>query len=270
MKLLVINLDRSPDRLAHMTAEFARLGIAFERVVAVDGSNRPELEQQPQHPMYGARQLSSSEIACLHSHRACWSIIVQDDAPYGAVFEDDVVFSANAGRVLAGSGWIPPDADIVKLETFFSKTMIHRTRIFAGHGFSVFRLCRFHPGTGGYIISRQAARDLLEATERVNLTADDLVFNPAFSNLPSKTIYQLVPALCAQGQFLGPMAAVLPSLLDQERDIKWVTSGLSTKRRRPAAERLRTEAGRIIGRVVDFCKFRRRTIIPLDSPTPRD
>ncbi|MBN9218244.1 MAG: glycosyltransferase family 25 protein [Mesorhizobium sp.] len=270
MKCLVINLDRSPDRLVHMTAEFNRIGTAFERVVAVDGYSHPELEQQPQHPMYGARQLSSSEIACLHSHRACWSIISRGDAPHGAVFEDDVVFSANAGHLLSGSGWIPADADIVKLETYFRKTTIHRTGIPAGHGFSTFRLFKFHPGTGGYIISRQAARDLLDATEKMNFTADDLVFNPAFSNLSSRTIYQLAPALCAQGQFVDSMAAGLPSLLDQERETKWASSGLATKRRRPVGERLRTETGRILEWVADFCKFRRRAIIPLDPPAPRD
>ncbi|MBZ9798890.1 glycosyltransferase family 25 protein [Mesorhizobium sp. ES1-4] len=266
MKCLVINLDRSPERLAHMRAGFGRIGIAFERVVAIDGYSHPELKQQAQHPMYGARQLSSSEIACLHSHRACWSILVQDEARYGAVFEDDVVFSANAGRLLADSDWIPADADIVKLETFFKKTMIHRMRISARHGFSMYRLCRFHPGTGGYIVSRRAARDLLDATEKVNLTADDMVFNPAFSPSGGKMIYQLVPALCAQAQFLGSIGAGLPSLLDQERETARVASGLAIKRRRPFFEKMRVETRRIVEWVVDHCRLRRYTIVALDPP----
>ncbi|RWC85862.1 MAG: glycosyltransferase family 25 protein [Mesorhizobium sp.] len=270
MKCLVINLDRSSDRLAHMRAEFSRIGVAFERVVAVDGHSHPELEQQPQHPMYGPRQLSSSEIACLHSHRACWSILARDEARYGAIFEDDVVFSANASCLLADSGWIPADADIVKLETYFSKTIIQRMRISAGHGFSVSRLCKFHPGTGGYIISRQAARDLLEATERINLTADDLIFNPAFATWSSNAIYQLVPALCAQDQVLGDRALGMPSLLDHGRECKWLASGLMTKRRRPMTEKIRIEIGRVVEWIVDFCKLRRRTVIPLASPGPRD
>ncbi|MGX7876464.1 glycosyltransferase family 25 protein [Mesorhizobium sp. ORM6] len=108
MKRLVINLDRSPDRLAHMTAEFARIGIGFERVAAIDARQHPGLMLQPQHPLYAVRRLSGSEIACLHSHRACWTIIAQDEAPYGAVFEDDMVFSARAGALLADTSWIPP------------------------------------------------------------------------------------------------------------------------------------------------------------------
>lgn len=261
MKCLLINLDRSPDRLAHMTAEFDRIGIAFERIAAVDGRSHPELEQQPQHPLYGTRRLLSSEIACLHSHRACWSILAQDKARYGAVFEDDVVFSAAAGPLLSDSGWIPADADVVKLETYFKRTLIHRRGISAGHGFSAYRLYKNHPGTGGYIISRQAARDLLEATEKINVTADDLIFTPAFPTSSSKKIYQLVPALCAQDQFVGDR---LPSLLAEERDAISAKTGVPAKTRKPVAERIMKEAGRTMRWVVDFCRFRRHIVVPFD------
>lgn len=37
MKAYLINLDRSPDRLLRMKAEFAKANINFERVTAVEG-----------------------------------------------------------------------------------------------------------------------------------------------------------------------------------------------------------------------------------------
>ncbi|WP_051355327.1 glycosyltransferase family 25 protein [Mesorhizobium erdmanii] len=262
MKCLVINLDRSPDRLVHMIAEFARIGTAFERIAAVDARSHPELAQQPQHPIYGVRRLLGSEIACLHSHRACWSILACDEARYGAIFEDDVVFSANAGPLLADDGWIPADADIIKLETYFRRTLIHRRSISAGHGFSTSRLYKNHPGTGGYIISRQAALDLLEATEKINVTADDLIFTPALRSSSSKKIYQLVPALCVQDQFVGNR---LPSLLGRERDALCAVDELAVKRKRPATARILKEAGRIQRWIVDFCRFRRHIVVPFDS-----
>ncbi|TPL75658.1 MULTISPECIES: glycosyltransferase family 25 protein [unclassified Mesorhizobium] len=262
MKCLVINLDRSPDRLAHISAEFARIGVAFQRVAAVDARSHPELGQQPQHPIYASRRLLGSEVACLHSHRVCWTMLAQDEARYGAIFEDDVVFSAKAGPLLADDGWIPPDADIVKLETYFKKTLIHRRRIATGHGFSAFRLYKNHPGTGGYIISRQAARDLLEATETINITADDLLFTPAFGVSSSKTIYQLVPALCVQDQFVSDR---LPSLLGEERDAARTGNELVAKRRRPAAERIMSEGGRTVRWVLGFCRGRRHIVVPFET-----
>lgn len=267
MKCLVINLDRSPDRLAHVTGEFARIGIAFERVAATDARELPEWMLETKHSMYGVRRLSRSEIACAQSHRACWSMIAQDDAPYGAVFEDDVVFSAKAGAILAQTGWIPGDADVVKLETSFHKIMVHRKRLAVGDGFSAFRLHKRHMGTAGYILSRQAARDLLEATVEATAASDDLVFNPAFATSASKTIYQLIPALCAQDQFLSES---LPSLLSQERDAEWLASGLGTKRRRPIGQKIRIETARVVKGIVDFCKLRHHVVVPLDPPQATD
>ncbi|TGQ65611.1 glycosyltransferase family 25 protein [Mesorhizobium sp. M00.F.Ca.ET.186.01.1.1] len=267
MKHLVINLDRSPDRLAHMTAEFARMGIAFERVAAIDARERPDLVLQPQHALYAVRRLSGSEVACLHSHRACWTIIAQDDAPYGAVFEDDIVFSAKAGALLADTDWVPADADIVKLETFFQRTVIQRGGISVGPGFSVSRLRKNHIGSGGYLLSRQAARDLLQASAEVNVAIDSLIFDPAFATSTGKTIYQLVPALCAQDQFMGNS---LPSLIHQGRQDEWVASGLAGQSRKPVIERIRREAWRIARWIADFCRFRRQIIVPLDPIKAKD
>jgi glycosyl transferase family 25 len=265
MKRLVINLDRSPDRLAHTTAEFARINIGFERVAGIDAKQHPELALQPQHAIHAIRPLAGSEIACLHSHRACWTIIAQDDAPYGAVFEDDMVFSCKAGALLGDISWVPADADVVKLETFFSRTVVQRRRIAAGNGFSVARLRKGHPGAGGYLLSRQTARDFLEATAQINIAVDDLIFDPIMS--AGKTVYQLVPALCAQDQFVADR---LPSLLDQERDAARTASGLMIRRRKPTAVRITREAGRTIRWIADFCRFRRHIVIPLDPTEARD
>ncbi|MBZ9992297.1 glycosyltransferase family 25 protein [Mesorhizobium sp. BH1-1-4] len=260
MKRLVINLDRSPDRLAHMTAEFARIGLGFERIAAIDARDHPDLVPQRRNSPHAVRRLAGSEIACLHSHRACWRIIAQDDAPFGAIFEDDMVFSARAGALLADTDWIPADTDIVKLETFFHTTVIQRERIPVGHGFSVFRLRKNHIGAGGYLLSRQAARALLEATCDVDVAVDNLIFDPALATSAGKTIYQLVPALCAQEQFVGNG---LPSLLDQGREAEWVASGLANGRRIPAIARIRREARRATRQISDFCRLRRRIVVPL-------
>jgi len=271
MKCLVINLDRSPDRLAHITTEFARIGVAFERVKAIDARDRPELDHMPQNVPYTKRlRLTGGEIACLLSHRACWMIIARDDAPYAAIFEDDAVFSARAGALLGNADWIPADADIIKLETFFQKTMVGRKRIPVGPGFSISKLCSDHMGTGGYIISKQTASDLIEASRKISVAVDDLVFNPAFPIMPSKTIYQLIPALCAQGQLLGHKTLELPSLLKEKRDMQWAVAATSEKRRKTAAGRVRAEARRLIRHIVDFRWKRQRRVIPFDPPDVRD
>jgi glycosyl transferase, family 25 len=263
MKCLVINLDRSRDRLAHMTAEFARIGIAFGRVAAIDARERPDLASMPLRARHTTpRRMTGSEIACLLSHKACWTIIAEGDDAHGAIFEDDVVFSAEAGALLADTSWIPANADVVKLETFFKRTTIARKRIAAGHGFSLSRLHGLHIGAAGYVLSRQAARDLLSATDDIGIPVDHLVFNPKLATSSSKTIYQLVPALCLQDQFLASSKVGLPSLLKPDRTKQLVASGIDKKSSKPAIARVRIEVGRLARQFVDFCRLRQGKIIP--------
>lgn len=269
MKCLVINLRRSQDRLSHVTAQFARIGIAFERIEAVDARERPELDQMTQNSVSTNRlRLTGGEVACLLSHRACWMIIARGDAPYAAIFEDDIVFCARAGALLGNADWIPADADIIKLETFFHKTKVARKRIPVGPGFSISRLWADHVGTGGYIISKQTASDLIEATREIRSTVDDLVFNPGLTISPRKRIYQLIPALCAQDQQLAHKATGLPSLLEEERGMRRTPPG--DKRRRTAAERVKVEVGRVIRQIAEFRGWRQKMVIPFDPPEAKE
>ncbi len=45
MKIYLINLDRHPERLAHMRKQLN--GVAFERISAVDGSKRSADDERP-------------------------------------------------------------------------------------------------------------------------------------------------------------------------------------------------------------------------------
>ena len=72
-KILVVNLDRSPERLAAISAQLEKLGVPFERVVALDGreladdfveaASPKQLVNKTYH-----RALSKAEVACSLSH----------------------------------------------------------------------------------------------------------------------------------------------------------------------------------------------------------
>jgi glycosyl transferase family 25 len=209
-------------------------------------------------------RMADGEVACLLSHKQCWSMIAAGDDAYGAVFEDDIVFADRAGPLLAGAGWIPADADIVKLETFFNRTVISRKGVACGHGFSASRLHAVHIGAAGYILSRQAARDLIEATNEIAIPVDHLVFNPRFATSSRDVIYQLVPALCLQAQFLGEGPVQLPSLLKQQRTEELVASGMDKRRHKPIAAKVRIEAWRLTRQIVDLFRLRQEKVIPFE------
>ncbi|MBN9547809.1 MAG: glycosyltransferase family 25 protein [Alphaproteobacteria bacterium] len=265
MKCLVINLDRSTDRLAHVTAEFERAGVAFERMAAVDAQALPDLGSMPvrKRPVSQTR-LTDGEIACLLSHRACWSAIAAGDDSYVAIFEDDVMLSEKTGPLLADLGWIPADADIIKLETFLHRTIVGVKQVAAGHGFSASRLYDVHMGSAGYIVSKKAAGALLGATQEICLPVDHVLFNSKLETSPGRVIYQLRPALCAQEQILGREGVKFPSLLKQDRQELLASRGVRQRPRASLYNKVRREFRRLSLQFADLCRLRQWMIVPFD------
>ena len=210
MKSLVINLDRSADRLAQVTTQFARIGAPFQRVPGVDAAGGAVVAVPP---------LTVPETCCFLSHRQCWQIIADGGDRHGAIFEDDVVFADNAGALLADDGWIPRDADVVKLETFFVPVRLGRRSVDIGGGYSLVRLVGRHVGAAGYILSRDAARKLLKRTSRFKAAVDNVLFCPTMTTCSRSTIYQLMPALCAQAHRVAGEESP-PSLMQTDHNVK--------------------------------------------------
>jgi glycosyl transferase family 25 len=208
----LINLDRSPDRLAEMQARLDALGVAFTRVPAIDGKALTDTELEAvRAPHKDWSPLSASEIGCFLSHRACWRRIADGPAPYGCVFEDDMLLSPRLRDFLAGESWIPADAEIVKIEEGHNRVWLDAPLREMKHGFSLGRLHSTHYRAGGYIVSRDAARRLLAMTERFGLPVDLVMFDFSVGRASALKIYQLLPALSVQkkGKLLNDSAATI-------------------------------------------------------------
>lgn len=199
LRCLVINLDRSPERLAHMQGMFGRIGMGFERVPAVDGARcEQELIDAINARNCWLRPMVRAEVGCFLSHRACWQSIGAGTEPFGAVFEDDVLISSMAATLLRSSQWIPKDADFIKLETCNRSVVIARKSQAVAPHHKLARLSSFHEGLGGYIVSKQCAQRLCAQTEHRTAPVDQLVQNPQYGIFDTLKAFQLMPSVCIQ------------------------------------------------------------------------
>ncbi|MBR1608613.1 MAG: glycosyltransferase family 25 protein [Kiritimatiellae bacterium] len=104
MKIYVINLDRSPERLAETKRQLDAAGLPFERFPAVDGRALSPAERREACPPLrfwlanGFRSVLPGEIGCALSHRGVWERIADGPGDVAAVFEDDAVLDADALR----------------------------------------------------------------------------------------------------------------------------------------------------------------------------
>lgn len=93
----VINLDGSDSRLQNVTEQLVKKNIDFVRVPAVDGRNRPPTsfdayDEQGAIKFYG-RPMTGGEIGCYLSHLKCAKALLDSDAKYAIVLEDDMTFT---------------------------------------------------------------------------------------------------------------------------------------------------------------------------------
>lgn len=107
LDVYLINLDRNKDRLESFVNQYVNCDLRnkqFQRFNAVDGQKIANIEDKITEKAYeeimeveksGYRtkhyQLTRGAIGCYMSHMAVYDLISKSDAPYGLIFEDDVV-----------------------------------------------------------------------------------------------------------------------------------------------------------------------------------
>jgi GR25 family glycosyltransferase involved in LPS biosynthesis len=86
----VINLDRRPDRLANISSQLLKCGLSFERQIAVDG----------QLDSHQSEFISKGAIGCWKSHLNSMKRLLETNASFSLILEDDAVISPEVNEKL--------------------------------------------------------------------------------------------------------------------------------------------------------------------------
>jgi glycosyl transferase family 25 len=227
MKAYVINLDRRDDRLERAQAQAAALGFDFVRVSAVDGS-LPAFQERAVglSRSFLGDQIGPYTLACFESHRKVWRALLESEAKFALVMEDDLVLAEDFATFLEDT-WVPDDADIVRLETYTNISAKFDLRPVTSIGQRrLHRLRSTSLNAGAYVVSRRVVRSLLEQSEEICDPVDAFLFHqdsPQFARLAT---YQMIPAPAIQGNRLA-----------QNRAEAWAYSSLEDERQAIALER---------------------------------
>ncbi|MDN2568082.1 glycosyltransferase family 25 protein [Aquibium sp. A9E412] len=117
----VINLDRSPERLAVTRARFAPTGLALERFAGIDAAADPEgmarLVDQNRFEAFMYRRALPGEVGCALSHFALWETLADADTDTYLVLEDDAAPSPHFGALSAVLEALPDDWELALLSS---------------------------------------------------------------------------------------------------------------------------------------------------------
>ncbi|MCU0711346.1 MAG: glycosyltransferase family 25 protein [Pirellula sp.] len=199
MKTYLINLDRSPDRLEFFSDQARMLGLAFERVLAIDGRSLPESTWKAiVDERFEFQPVNVYEVAVFLSHKAIWERMIRDRVSMAAVFEDDAILAPQIVDTFRSIENAKLSFDVVKLETTLRSVVLKESHTCLASGETLHQLKSWHGGAAGYVISLQGAEKLSKATNLISDQVDQAMFNPLSKISSSLKILQCKPALCIQ------------------------------------------------------------------------
>ena len=167
----IINLDRSPERLAVLAAQLEGEHIAFTRFPAYDGraldlDNDPLVTDLFDLDMWKKRHHRnpiSADIGCYLSHYHALKTFLAQGKALGLILEDDAQLDAGFAATIAPAILGHKDWDILKLHARHPGPRITRRTYDNGA-----RLCSFitkHSGATAYVVTKHAARKMLAHME---------------------------------------------------------------------------------------------------------
>lgn len=161
LPIIVINLDRDADRLAHMQVQLARLALPFERFPALRGDALPT--DLARYFPFGAH-LSLGEIGCYASHLAIMQRVAAGRTA-ALILEDDVGLPDDLPRALESLlAALPQRWDIVRLSYHTKLTAQPLAQL--GGGRTLVRYSHVPTTTGAYLLSPRGARAFLAERPR--------------------------------------------------------------------------------------------------------
>ena len=227
MKILIINLKQSTERLAQQQQQFDRLGLLFERLPAVSLHDFND-EEYNRLAFSGQRPLKKAELACFLSHKKAWEYVLSANKPC-VILEDDAVLVKDFAYILAELQ--QQDIDFVNLEVHGRKKIVSFTAHFSivNKQYDLLKLFLDRSGTGGYVIYPSGAKILLDYMQQRPIgLADEFIHS---CNALKR--YQIEPAALLQSdkceQYHVPCDTVLHSVIAQVSSFTKTTHELSLK-----------------------------------------
>lgn len=197
----MINLARAQTRRDCVAGELKAAGV--EPVICPAFDYREDTDNtldRTSRPFGAWGIFKTQDRAITISHSRVWQRFLDTDAQYCLVIEDDVFLSIDLGQWLDDLSWWPKDMQIVKLERWRSASLKILMQPGPTHlGRQIRRVLSRHTGAAAYMLTRQAAENLL-AQRPFTLTVDQLLFNLNASRTARRLgVAQVTPALVVQG-----------------------------------------------------------------------
>ena len=191
--VVVINMEKSVDRLKKITENINNIGLQFTRFSAIDGSQLTE-QEIVDNTTFMCRKLlcSRSVIGCALSHITVWRNFL--DNQYGSsdilcVMEDDIEISSDFPNFLNDAEYIQEQLNFDMIRVNCGKTNINMKKVKVGR-YTFIENPILPLSMACYLITRQGARKALEILK--NRVSYHIDFSLALGMLSHQMAYYIL------------------------------------------------------------------------------
>ncbi|KKB78380.1 hypothetical protein VW35_12175 [Devosia soli] len=178
MRLYYINLDRRTDRRAEMEAKFTRLGLTAERVSAVTPAEITAAQREKYCDPRQRHWMTDVELCCSLSHIKTLERFLSEGSRYAVVLEDDAMLSRRLPAFLEAFQKAQPPIDLLRLETDLNGQRLMPKPESTLAGIEIRRAWSWAAGSAAYVVTRDAARTIVDSHDLLRLQVDGALFNP--------------------------------------------------------------------------------------------
>ena len=181
MKVVVLNLDKSVDRMEKIGSQLNRLNISYERFSAIDGKSLTDIDEEA-HWICGNLLCNYGMVGCALSHIQIWKDFLKSKDDFICVMEDDIKISAEFPEFLK-------NINKIYSEIGFDMISLYCSGVCSGEQISVgeysFVRPKFPLGAVCYVLSRTGAEKIITKLDNKIMYHIDFVlaFDMLFNSL---------------------------------------------------------------------------------------
>lgn len=175
--IFLINLERSPQRLANSVMQFNKHELSFTKINAIDGATLSQAQINKHYCETLNKKnyhypLSRGQIGCYLSHRKAWQAIVDQKLDYALIFEDDFSLTSDIHAAINRINNLEMQWQLIKLCAYKGRKRRIAYQKTLDDGYSLVVHKKLMSGCCATAISYQGAKQLLAATEKFGRPID--------------------------------------------------------------------------------------------------
>lgn len=150
------------------------------------------------------------KLDVIYHTKKCWEKLINSSSDWGLILEDDITIFPSASKYIEYPSWIPKGIDLVQIfiPTNPWLALVDKKNIKLLNNATLYHPLKPSPiGCLAYFISKKAAKEAIEHSQKLSMPVDEFLFSPLSAFAKHHPVWRLNPAVICHGEFQSTIQA---------------------------------------------------------------